>query len=570
MLSKILLYLSVCHNGEILKRIEYKLKDFFLYFYLRNKFKSRPKKCALKNIKIDVPKVKYNRHDFYYIFDEKIEYANIKESLAYSEKFWRKENINEYEDIKKIWENNRLQFLLPIAMKYVSTKEKKYKEIIVSTLEYWKNKNEFEYSINWTNNLEVAIRTINIALTTIILNDVVLNQEYSELLYYHGMYLYNEINYSKCCIPNNHLIGEAIALLMLSKILDVKDNKKWEKRAIYILKKFNNIIDEYGITMENSFSYQFFVIKMFILALSFIDDRGLFAKINEKILNSLEFLMMTVIEKECLINYGDNDNSYLFSIYDEYNLGQDITRYYEFFFENKCEGETKILNEIYRSFNKEKNIKHGCTKNKKYFFNNNLFLYKWDDNLVFINAKNISGHSHNDSLGIELVLNGNKILFDSGTYSYNLSKEKRKYYTSRNAHNTILFDKENAIRVGTFRWKNLYNSFIEKVEENRNEIVIVGIIENICKRKIVIDKVEKRIIVEDKSLDLKLDISNNWILKESYIKDNCIYSHGVSILINKKIASIKEVKISNRYFEEQDAMCYQSEYDKDINTIILF
>ena len=566
MLNKIILYCRALHRGELLKRIEYKLKDIFKYFYIRNFFTNKDVECVFRNIEIDIPNLNYEKHDYYYVFNKKINYNDIKQNLLYSNNFWRKENLSYYDDVKIVWENNRMQFLLPIAMKYKTTKNPYYKELIMDTLDFWEEKNKFEYGINWTNNLEVAVRAINIALCLIILQDKKLNEKYSSLLYLHALYIYNEINYSKYCIPNNHLIGEATALLFLSNVLNTKKQTKWQKRAIKIIKENIDIIDEDGLSKENSFSYQFFVTKMYILALSFIDDEESFRVINKKILKSLEFLKLIIINEKKILNYGDNDDAYLFSVYEDYNLARDIIIYYNFFFKREFVEETKIIKELLNSFKKK--IVYGIYKNKDYFFNKSIFVYKWGDNLLFFNAKNIEGHAHNDSLSLNLIVDGREVLVDSGTYSYNISKKKRDYYTSRQAHNTILFEANNAKRVGTFRWYNLYNSFLKDINVTENIIAIKGIIENVCERKIIINKKKKEIKIYDKSLTKNFLIKDNWIVNEAYLKDKKLYSKNIIFEFSCPKISTKIVNISDRYLCERKINNYYTEYAESLNTKI--
>ena len=108
-----------------------------------------------------------------------------------------------------------------LAIRYIKTEQEEYRNIIIEILDYWEKNNEFEYTINWNSNLEVAIRAINISLMLIFMKDDNLNKRYKSMLYLHGKHIFSEIEYSNCCIPNNHVIGEALALLVLSNILEV-------------------------------------------------------------------------------------------------------------------------------------------------------------------------------------------------------------------------------------------------------------------------------------------------------------------------------------------------------------
>lgn len=566
MLNKIKLYLKVCNEGEIFKRLEYKLKDITGYFYIRNKLMKVEHQYEIKLPVLQINKNEYKSEDKYYVYDKCINYSHIKEQLSFSDEFWRKYNISKYDDVKKVWEINRLQFLLPMALKYNNTKNEMYKDLIVDTLDYWIAKNKFEYSINWSNNLEVAVRSISLVMSLAILNDSELNKKYSQLIYLHAKYLYNEIDYSRSCIPNNHLIGEAVSLLILSNLLTTSERKKWNKKAVSILKKYKDIISDEGVSKENSFSYQFFVTKMYILALSFIEDKELFESINEKIIKSLEFLKYTIINESKVINYGDSDDAYYFSIEDKYNLSKDITRYYNYFFKHEMDEETQIVDELLKRSNKT--IEHGVENDNKYFINKNIFIYKWNNNILFFNAKKIEGHAHNDSLGIVLVVNGEEILLDSGTYSYNMDIEKRKYYISREAHNTVLFEKVNVNHVGSFRWNNIFDSHITKVIQEDNNIEIEGIIEGICKRKVIIDKEVNVIDIYDTSLCEECSIRANWIVKNSKLKNDNIYTDEIVIKCEDCKFYDNKVCFSVKYMMEEEVNAFKTEDSKKINTRI--
>ena len=269
MIRKIFLYLRVIHRGELLKKIEYKFKDKIKYFNNRtNKDLLLNEKYNIKNKKINIEFNERKKEDFeYYIFGKKNNYDDLIFGIRETKyEYWRSVKINKYSDIKKKWELNRLQFLLPLSKEYIISKDNETKKKILEIIKEWDCNNNYEYSINWNSNLEVAIRTISLYITMLILNDY----SYKQILFYHGLHLYNEIGYSEKCIPNNHVIGEAVALLMLSSVFDNNLSRNWYKRSVKILKKYTKSFDKYGISNENSFSYQFFVTKMYILSLCFV------------------------------------------------------------------------------------------------------------------------------------------------------------------------------------------------------------------------------------------------------------------------------------------------------------
>lgn len=567
MLKKFFRYFKACHRGEILKKIEYKIKDNIGYFYIRNKLQNQNKNIYINECKIDIPKVLQTTEEQYEVFGKKIYDNDIINFLVTDRKFWRKVKLNQYEDVKIVWEYNRLQFLLPMAIKYKKTQNNEYKNKIIEILDFWEKENEFEYTVNWNSNLEVAIRAINITLALLIMQSEQLTQKYSKLLYLHAKHIYSEIAYSDICIPNNHVIGEATALLILSKILNVEEGKKWGKKAKKILYKYTNIIDEDGVSKENSFGYQYFVTKMYILNLCFIEEKDLFAKINQKIIKSLNFLKWTIINENEILNYGDNDDGFVFSIYNKFNIAKDIEEYYNLFCNNITYKESKLYRQIFNKFNPQNEIKiEETNEEKEFILTRNIFIYKWNNNILFFNAKDIEGHAHNDSLAINLIIEGKEVLLDAGTYSYNKSKEDRRFFRGREAHNTIQLE-DNAEQIGSFRWINKNKSYISSFKKHNDKLEVEGTIENLASRKIVIDKKNNKIEVIDKQLN-KNKILLTWLINDnSSTKKNEIVNDQITIVTNEDSnINSKEIYISNKYLRKTKAIAYFIENNKN-NTI---
>ena len=571
-IKKLKLYYRALYKGELLKKIEYKIKDIIKYFYIRNKIDKQHKHTQLKDIFLNINNnsIVSNsniKEENIKIFNEYSTYENIKDKLNTNKVFWRKVKLSNYNDVKTIWEYNRLQYLLPLALKYIKTRNDKYKDNIVEIIKKWEKSNEYEYSINWNSNLEVAKRAINISLTLMILSDQNLNQKYSNLLYLHAKHIYHEINYSNCCIPNNHVIGEATALLLLSQIIDTKENKKWYRKSTKILEKYLAIIDKDGVSIENSFTYQWFVTKMYILSLCFINNTKLFNKINTKINKSLNILKYIYINKDIYLNYGDNDDGFLYSTNNYYNIVEDIKQYYDYFSQSIETDELKIYKKILEKFN-QSNIIQLKTNDNKYFCNKKIFIYKDNENLIFFNAKNIEGHAHNDSLAINLIINKKEILLDSGTFSYNLNRQERSYYRGRESHTTIQLEDNNATEIGTFRWINNIKSYVDNIEENNEYIRVSGLIEQLCSREIKIYKNKNLIEISDYINKDKL--KTNWIMsKNSKVNKNKILIENVEIKFNQKIkVQNNNIMISKEYFSKKEAKKYTVESSNELITTI--
>ena len=550
MIRKIFLYLRVIHRGELLKKIEYKFKDKIKYFNNRtNKDLLLNEKYNIKNKKINIEFNERKKEDFeYYIFGKKNNYDDLIFGIRETKyEYWRSVKINKYSDIKKKWELNRLQFLLPLSKEYIISKDNETKKKILEIIKEWDCNNNYEYSINWNSNLEVAIRTISLYITMLILNDY----SYKQILFYHGLHLYNEIGYSEKCIPNNHVIGEAVALLMLSSVFDNNLSRNWYKRSVKILKKYTKSFDKYGISNENSFSYQFFVTKMYILSLCFVEDSENFNCFLKLIRKSLIFLNYTIVNKHEIFNYGDNDNGFLYSFDSDYSIVNDIKRYYDFFINNKVissDFEILFYKKLLNIFNKK--VQKNITKvpQTKYFLSDKIFIYNDDKISLLFNAKKIRGHAHNDSLAINLYIDGKEILGDSGTYSYNESKKLREFYRSREAHTTILSG-DNAVSVASFRWINKEKSWLANFTIDGNKISIDGFLGKNVKRKIVLDIKNRKVFIYDytkKKYMITSWIFTNKIRLNKRNEINCLNS---VIIIGDDFENLKinNIKASKKY-----------------------
>lgn len=573
MIKKIILYSKVLYKGEVSKKLEYKIKDIVKYFHLRRLLAVKHKYIKLNSID-----VKFNYFDKknieetqnYRIFDEIIKYSDILPKMGCNKEFWRNVKISKYNDIKVIWEYNRLQFLLPIAVNLYKTHDYKYKKLIVDILDSWDNNNQFEYSINWYSNLEIAIRAINISLMLLLINDHDLNNRYMDLLYLHAKHIYYEINFSDKCIPNNHVIGEATALIMLSKIIDCKESKKWYNCAEKILKKYHKIIDEYGVSEENSFSYQFFVTKMYILSLCFVESDETYNIILNLIKRSLSFQKYTIVNEKEIFNYGDNDGGFLYAFVSDYNIVNDIDRYWNLFYNDNCvyDFEISFYKYIYKIFQKRKFIIYNDNINNEYFLSNNIFIYKSKRVSLCFNAKKIKGHAHNDSLAVILSIDGREILCDAGTYSYNLSRKDRNYYRGRNAHSTIIVE-NNAIPIETFRWLNYEESGLLNFIKTDNMLSIDGYIGDNYKRKITVFPKENTMIIVDSTLNEY--VYTSWIFpKNIKLKKDKVQCLNVEVNYKDNPVNIekKNIKLSKRYLSTENGVQIMKKNLKESKTII--
>lgn len=421
-------------KGEITEKVKRKILIITGIFKNLNKEKKIPK-LNIKNSKFyNVERKLDESVDKIYIFNKNIDLKGLILEDNRDKKEWYKEKITDYKDIKVTWELNRLQFLLPISLKGYHEKSKKL-------LDDWIIKNPYNKGINWNSNLEVAIRSVSI-INFLSMTSYSIMEKYKNILYLHGLHIYKEIFYTEKCIPNNHVIGEAAALYILSHLLEFSGNKNWKLKSKKILKKYISHLHEDGTYEEASLSYQRFVIQMYVMVLIFskkYKDNFLETEILNKLEKACIFLKSIKKPNEEFPDFGDNDEGYFYKINERTDFSSFLDSLISLFEKNSFKGEIQILEDIYGVILNSKKIE---ISGKKYFKEGKYFVYKNQKNYFFIHNQNQKYHSHSDGLSIELVLNNRNILIDSGTFNYNIDLTKRQYYRGTLSHNTVFMEQD--------------------------------------------------------------------------------------------------------------------------------
>ena len=467
-------------------------------------------------------------------------------------------------DVKIIWEINRLQFLPLMAVDFLKTKDTKILNRITSIIKEWDSKNPYDVGINWYSNLEVAIRSISLLLTHILLYDHIKSKEIEELIFKHGYHVYKDINYTEKCIPNNHLIGETTALYILGNIFESPESKKWINKSKVILIDYLEHLRDDGTYREASLSYHRFVLQMYLLVYLFaikFQDNFIENPLTNKLVKAYIFLKSIEKPDGSFPQFGDWDDG----VY--YKLNNEPIENYKYFVDtlgyivgNNDEKnlEVEILEQLFG------NIKIGENYKNNFDFNNvyKLFeigkygVYKDNNIYLFINNQEQIFHSHADGLSIELSLNGKNILIDSGTYNYNLDKELRQYFRSTRAHNTVYLGVDQSTQIGSFRWIDQPKISLRKLKK---EIGFEGIIN--YKNK---SMHKRKVIIENNIINIEDEVYS----KRNYIELNFHFSPERQIqLINKdKIEIDGDIKIqiiSNKEFDTKlEESYYSSSYNK--------
>ncbi|MDD3655020.1 MAG: alginate lyase family protein, partial [Desulfotomaculaceae bacterium] len=339
-------------------------------------------------------------------------------------------------DPKYCWEINRHQSLplLALAMKlnngYALAAGKEFHNYLLA----WFEENPPECGINWGSNLEVALRAISWCLAYWMIRPAGAQNDdfwpkYLSYLHHHGVHLEKYLFYTKACIPNNHLLGEVTALVLLG-ILFGKEN--WlNYRGLLEWLALEQFYPD-GVNFEQSINYHQFSLKLLLLADVFLERIGhpCNQRIRERLGHALSFLRWVRKPDGAWPNIGDNDNGVVFP-----------------------EGMEAI-------FLNGSSIHPGSTHeegNSKFFTTGGFYVWRsgWDSDssYLIVKAGPHKFHAHADLLHFEYSHQGESIFVDSGTYQYNKVPELRRYFRSTRDHNTATINEHDQSRpLNTFRW----------------------------------------------------------------------------------------------------------------------
>lgn len=462
-------------------------------------------------------------------FGPKIEWTNDPISKKqWPQKYWKRINIRnaEFGDVRVVWELNRHKHFVTLGKAYQYTKNRKYYDEFVAQLKGWLQENPYEIGINWASTLEVSMRTISWLWTYFLFKNAHGFNEIEMIIlrsiYEHATYVY--MYRSEHLHSNNHLIGEATALYLISAMLPFLDKDlKWRNKAKIILEReIERQVYSDGCDKEQTFSYHRFVIDLLLQVL--IISRKIGDKFSDKFIKKLEKMiefMMYVMKFDCkLPMIGDSDTSRGIPIYDSndfwvetdvFCIGSILFKRGDFKYYSRDFSEVAawlLGKEGYQQF---------CSIHKtppsflsKKFEESGYYIMRNSlSNGVFLifdagpqGIGKISGHGHADHLSFELSAFNKDIIIDPGTYTYFFADEYRDYFRSTLAHNTVVIDnKSQSEAISNFDWRKIIRSKIIRWHSSDDYDVVEayhkGYDPIIHKRKLIFLKDKRCVIIKD-------------------------------------------------------------------------
>lgn len=532
-----------------------------LYKNLENIFN----KLDINNITISTKFTRFN-HEFDLSNDikwhEGINGNWNKDISSYDVEFKNTDNIG---DIRYTWEMNRHQFMPYLASLYLKTNDEKFLNLLEKHFNDWIEYNKFLKGVNWSSSMEIALRAYQWLIVLFLLKDVAAIQLKDKLCKAIIISIeYVMKNLSLYSSANNHLILEATISSIIGYCFKDVYKQDWFEKGYEILEKeLKNQFHNDGVNKEQALHYQAFVTDMMLQYNAILKKIG-YDPIEEEIIKkSVEFIK-SLQANEIYIDFGDSDDAKILSFCNyKYNYYDYILAFASSYYNEKYIDNCNIYPEISLFYSSKVEVRPFKEKEFNLYEQGGYFVINHNgNNLLFdfgeLGFGSLAAHGHADALMFIYYKDGNGFFIDSGTYIYNIEKEKRDYYRSTEAHNTLCYKGSNQSEIkGPFLWGKKSNSKLVGCEDNKDVYIIEatndGYIPSLHKRRLEYKKECGSIAIYD-FFDNEAEI--NYILDDN-VKIEKIEKKILKLTNNSSIyvyldgeIEIKNTNISKRFLEE--------------------
>lgn len=365
-------------------------------------------------------------------------------------------------DHKWIWELNRHQHLVVLAQAYLLFERQKYLDEICKELESWWQQNPFQRGINWASALEVGFRAVSWLWILHLAGPALpasIRQRLEQGLHLHGLHLEN--NVSLYFSPNTHLLGEAVALHAIGRLLPhLPRAQHWaESGRSLVEQQMAQQVREDGSHFEQSTYYQVYALDMLLFHAILSSPSQLYLTKLGRMADYLDALMGNDRRMPLL---GDDDGGRWFHPYgDREEFGRATLATCSAYLQRDHWPVAEHDYNTQACWWLNCQLRRTCpsTPTSVLFHDAGLAVLRSASSKIVIDCgpfgRGSAGHSHADTLSFTVTVDDGEILIDPGTFTYVAGAAARDEFRGTAAHNTVRLDsKDQADAVNPFRWAN--------------------------------------------------------------------------------------------------------------------
>lgn len=397
-------------------------------------------------------------------------------------------------DIRTNWELNRhYQFAL-LAKSFYVTGDSAYLGELEELFGSWNAANPFMWGPEWASPMESAIRLINWLTAACFLGASPSKDDRRRELARKlcaGAYVMAanvRKHYSRFSSANNHTIVEASGVAVAAVVFG---QKAWLDEALALLEREVSLQTwPDGVNKEQALHYQLFVMEALCLVSHALraSGRGLPESIAALLRKMARYAAACRVGERACIEFGDDDEGIIFNpccskpFYLGYVLAfvsleaADGVRWtdgpdgYEQLRWLYGSGDFARADEapLFVPGCVETFPQGGVTVARA---SGGRAVLAFDHGPLGFGA--LAAHGHADALSIQLFVDGEPVLIDSGTYIYNGNRTKRDLYRSTAMHNTVCVSGKNQSEIlGPFLWGKKAKVDDFKIDESGDAVTL--------------------------------------------------------------------------------------------------
>lgn len=144
-------------------------------------------------------------------------------------------------DVRWTWELGRFAFAYDWARAYALEPSARWVEAFAASVASWEEANPYGAGVHWASGQELAVRALTWIWALVVLGgDEAWREEDHErllrLLELHATHIEAHIEFARQATPNNHLLGEALALYVIGSVFDyIRPATRWRQLGRDIL-----------------------------------------------------------------------------------------------------------------------------------------------------------------------------------------------------------------------------------------------------------------------------------------------------------------------------------------------
>ena len=392
-------------------------------------------------------------------------------------------------DIKYVWEKSRFLHLYRV-IRYDRYSGEDQAVFVLSEIISWIDANPINCGPNYKCSQEIVIRILNwlyflnyyrehAALTSDIYRKVM------HALYWQMHHVYQNIDFSRKAVRNNHTLTEALGLCLVGTLLPGLPNAStWaSKGQEWFEEALSYQVYSDGTYLQYSMNYHRVVIQLLTWAiiLGEINKISWGDVVYDRAKKSLDFLISQIQSNGHLPNYGANDGAIFFPLSDsefrDYRPHLDALNFAlsgnRLF---KCEQSKEMLCWL---GGKELSLDlHQPTFSTFEFKQGGYYGFRDQESFTFIRCGSHPFRpSQADNLHLDLWSNGQNILRDAGSYQYNTENDLVRYFNGSASHNTVMVNGMDQMEKGPrFIWLNWSQAVDATMDETEEYWIFEGTI----------------------------------------------------------------------------------------------